>query len=240
MTPISKAMVLAAGLGTRMRPLTDRIPKPLVPVYGRPLLDHVLDALAAAGIAEAVVNVHYLADLIEEHLAARKGPPAITISDERGVLLETGGGVRKALPLLAPGPFLSINSDTIWIEGTRPNLVRLMEGFDAERMDALLLLAPSATSIGYEGAGDFVMDANGRLARRSERLVAPFVFAGAAILSPDLFEATPDGPFSLNLVFDRAAARERLFGLRLDGVWMHVGTPEAIALAEEAIQLSSE
>ncbi len=240
MTPISKAMVLAAGLGTRMRPLTDRIPKPLVPVYGRPLLDHVLDALAAAGIAEAVVNVHYLADLIEEHLAARKGPPAITISDERGVLLETGGGVRKALPLLAPGPFLSINSDTIWIEGTRPNLVRLMEGFDAERMDALLLLAPSATSIGYEGVGDFVMDANGRLARRSERLVAPFVFAGAAILAPDLFEATPDGPFSLNLVFDRAAERERLFGLRLDGVWMHVGTPEAIALAEEAIQLSSE
>lgn len=240
MTPILKAMVLAAGLGTRMRPLTDRIPKPLVPVYGRPLLDHVLDALAVAGIEEAVVNVHHLADLIEEHLAARKGPPAITISDERGVLLETGGGVRKALPLLAPGPFLTINSDTIWIEGTRPNLVRLMEGFDPERMDALLLLAPGASSIGYDGPGDFVMDANGRLTRRPERLVAPFVYAGAAVLSPDLFEATPDGPFSLNLVFDRAAERERLYGLRLDGVWMHVGTPEAIALAEEAIQLSSE
>ncbi|WP_454918531.1 nucleotidyltransferase family protein [Xanthobacter sediminis] len=237
-------MVLAAGLGTRMRPLTDRLPKPLVPVNGRPLLDHVLDALAAAGIAEAVVNVHHLADLIEEHLAARKGPPRITLSDERGRLLETGGGVRKALPLLAPGPsfapFLAINSDTIWIEGTRPNLVRLMEGFDPGRMDALLLLAPSARSIGYEGVGDFVMDPDGRLARRPERLVAPFVYAGACILTPDLFEATPDGPFSLNLVFDRAAERERLYGLRLDGVWMHVGTPDAIALAEEAIQLSSE
>lgn len=240
MTPISKAMVLAAGLGTRMRPLTDRIPKPLVPVYGRPLLDHVLDALAAAGIAEAVVNVHHLADLIEAHLAARKGPPRVTLSDERGLLLETGGGVRKALPLLAPGPFLAINSDTIWIEGARPNLTRLMEGFDPERMDALLLLASSARSIGYDGVGDFIMDANGRLARRPERLVAPFVYAGACILKPDLFEATPDGPFSLNLVFDRAAERERLYGVRLDGVWMHVGTPEAIALAEEAIQLSSE
>ncbi len=244
MTPIHKAMVLAAGLGTRMRPLTDRTPKPLVPVYGRPLLDHVLDALAVAGIPEAVVNVHHLAEQIEAHLAARPAPPRVTVSDERGLLLETGGGVRKALPLLAPGPsfapFLAINSDTIWIEGARPNLVRLMEAFDPAEMDALLLLAPAALSTGYDGVGDFVMDTNGRLARRAERLVAPFVYAGACILKPELFEATPEGPFSLNLVFDRAAARERLFGLRLDGVWMHVGTPEAIALAEEAIQLSSE
>lgn len=240
MTRIHKAMVLAAGLGTRMRPLTDRIPKPLVPVHGRPLVDHVLDALALAGIDAAVVNVHHLADLLEQHLAARKGNPRVTISDERGVLLETGGGVRRALPLLAPGPFVAINSDTIWIEGARPNLARLLEGFDPERMDALLLLAPAATSIGYDGLGDFQMDTNGRLTRRAERMVAPFVYAGACVLKPELFEATPEGPFSLNLVFDRAAERERLFGLRLDGVWMHVGTPEAIALAEEAIQLSSE
>lgn len=240
MTRIHKAMVLAAGLGTRMRPLTDRIPKPLVPVYGRPLVDHVLDALAQAGIDAAVVNVHHLADLLEEHLADRKGPPDITISDERGVLLETGGGVRKALPLLGPDPFVAMNSDTIWIEGARPNLERLVEVFDPAEMDALLLLAPAATSIGYDGQGDFQMDASGRLSRRGERLVAPFVYAGACILKPELFAGTPEGPFSLNRVFDQAGAAERLFGLRLDGVWMHVGTPEAIALAEEAIQLSSE
>ncbi|MFG1477057.1 nucleotidyltransferase family protein [Xanthobacter sp. V4C-4] len=233
-------MVLAAGLGTRMRPLTDRIPKPLVPVYGRPLVDHVLDALAVAGIDEAVVNVHHLADLLEAHLAGRQGRPRITVSNERGLLLETGGGVRRALPLLAPGPFVAINSDTIWIEGARPNLVRLVEGFEAERMDALLLLAPAATSIGYDGLGDFQMDTTGRLSRRAERMVAPFIYAGACVLKPELFAAAPEGPFSLNRVFDRAAERERLFGLRLDGVWMHVGTPEAIALAEEAIQLSSE
>jgi len=239
-TRIHKAMVLAAGLGTRMRPLTDRIPKPLVPVYGRALIDHVLDALAAAGVDEAVVNLHHLADLLEEHLATRHGPPRITLSDERGALLETGGGVRKALPLLGPEPFFSINSDTIWIEGARPNLLRLQEAFDPERMDVLLLLAASATSIGYDGTGDFQMDALGRLSRRAERQVAPFIFAGAAILKPELFAGTPDGAFSLNLVFDRALERGRLYGLRLDGVWMHVGTPEAIALAEEAIQLSGE
>lgn len=240
MTRIHKAMVLAAGLGTRMRPLTDRIPKPLVPVYGRSLVDHVLDALAQAGIDEAVVNVHHLADLLEEHLADRKGLPHITVSDERGVLLETGGGVRKALPLLGPDPFVAINSDTIWIEGARPNLERLVEAFDPAQMDALLLLAPAATSIGYDGQGDFQMDPAGRLSRRGERHVAPFVYAGASILKPELFEGTPEGPFSLNRVFDRAGAAERLFGLRLDGIWMHVGTPEAIGLAEEAIQLSSE
>lgn len=240
MTPINKAMVLAAGLGTRMRPLTDTTPKPLVPVNGRPLLDYVLDALAVAGIREAVVNVHHLADQIEAHLAARSGAPATRVSDERGVLLETGGGVRKALPLLGADPFLAINSDTIWIEGTRPNLVRLIEAFDLARMDGLLLLAPSALSTGYDGIGDFVMDTTGRLARRAERQVAPFVYAGACILKPELFADSPEGAFSLNRIFDQALERERLYGLRLDGVWMHVGTPEAISLAEEAIQLSSE
>ncbi len=240
MIAISRAMVLAAGMGTRMRPLTDTIPKPLVPVAGRPLVDWVLDSVAEAGIPEAVVNVHHHADLLEAHLAGRGGAPRITVSDERGVLLETGGGVRKALPLLGTAPILTINSDTIWIEGARANLVRLAEHFDPARMDALLLLAPSALSIGYDGLGDFLMDTNGRLIRRGERLVAPFVYAGAAILKPELFAGTPDGAFSLNRIFDKAMAAERLFGLRLDGIWMHVGTPDAIALAEEAIQRSSD
>lgn len=237
---VTHAMVLAAGLGKRMRPLTDRLPKPLVPVYGKPLIDHVLDKVADAGIPHVVVNVHHHADLLEAHVKARPAPPAIHVSDERGVLLETGGGVVKALPLLGAGPFLTINSDTIWIEGARPNLKRLIEHFDPDRMDALLLLAPAALSVGYDGVGDFIMDTMGRLTRRGERLVAPFVFAGAAILKPELFEGAPDGAFSLNRVFDTAAAKERLFGLRLDGVWMHVGTPDAIALAEDAILSSSD
>ncbi|MDI4658514.1 nucleotidyltransferase family protein [Xanthobacter autotrophicus] len=233
-------MVLAAGMGTRMRPLTDTRPKPLVEVYGRALIDHVLDRVADAGIPRAVVNLHHHADMLEAHLKARGGAPQLVLSDERGDLLETGGGVRKALPLLGPEPFLAINSDTIWIEGMRPNLVRLMEHFDPERMDALLLLASAAHSIGYDGMGDFRMDTLGRLSRRAERTVVPFVYAGAAILKPELFEGTPDGAFSLNRIFDKAAEAERLFGLRLDGIWMHVGTPDAIALAEEAIQRSSD
>lgn len=237
---ISTAMVLSAGLGTRMRPLTDTRPKPLVEVEGRALIDHVLDRVAEAGIPRAVVNLHHHADLLEAHLKARAGAPEIILSDERGALLETGGGVRRALPLLGPGPFLAINSDTIWIEGMRANLARLAERFDPATMDALLLLAPAALSIGYDGMGDFQMDTLGRLTRRGERQVAPFVYAGAAILKPELFEGTPEGAFSLNRIFDKAAADERLFGLRLDGVWMHVGTPDAIALAEEAIQRSSD
>ena len=240
MTSIDTAMVLAAGLGTRMRPLTDTLPKPLVSVAGRPLVDHVLDRLADAGIREAVVNVHHHADLLEAHLKARPGAPQIRISDERPVLLETGGGVVKALPLLGTEPFLAINSDTIWIEGIKPNLVRLKEQFDPARMDALLLVAPSALSIGYEGMGDFNMDTAGRLTRRAERTVAPFVYAGACVLAPKLFVDPPHGAFSLNRIFDRATEGERLFGLRLEGIWMHVGTPDAIALAEDAIQRSSD
>jgi len=172
--PPRTAMVLAAGRGERMRPLTERLPKPLVPVDGKPLLDHVLDRLAAAGVERAVVNVHYLADLIETHLAGRTAP-RVTISDERATLLDTGGGVVKALPMLGPAPFFHINSDTIWIDGVKPNLERLAEAFDPATMDALLLLAPSADSIGYSGRGDFIMKADGRLQRRSEREVAPFV-----------------------------------------------------------------
>jgi MurNAc alpha-1-phosphate uridylyltransferase len=232
------AMVLAAGLGERMRPLTDRMPKPLVPVAGRPLIDHVLDRLAAAGIERAVVNVHYLADQIERHLKNRTAP-AIVISDERSSLLNTGGGVVKALGAIGSEPFVHVNSDTIWIDGVKPNLERLAEAFDAAHMDALLLLAPVSTSIGYAGRGDFTMAADGRLTRRGERDVTPFVYAGVAILRPELFKDAPAGAFSLTTLFDRAAAAGRLHGLRMEGVWMHVGTPEAIKEAEAAIAAST-
>lgn len=236
---VTKAFVLAAGLGKRMRPVTATLPKPLVEVAGRALLDHALDRAAEAGIAEAVVNVHWLADLIEGHLAKREGAPAIVVSDEREALLETGGGVKKALPLLGEGPFVVLNSDSFWLEGPSPNLSRLIEAWDGSRMDMLLLVAPTATSLGYEGAGDFVMDADGRLERRGERRVAPFIYAGVAVLTPELFADTPEGSFSLNLLFDRAIANGRLHGLRLDGQWLHVGTPEAIQAAEERVKLSA-
>jgi MurNAc alpha-1-phosphate uridylyltransferase len=232
------AMVLAAGNGMRMRPLTDRTPKPLITVGGKPLLDNVLDRLAATGVETAVVNVHYLADQIERHVAGRRAP-RIVISDERENLLDTGGGVVKALPSLGAAPFYHLNSDTIWIDGVKSNLVRLAEGFDPARMDALLLLAATSSSVGYSGRGDFAMAPDGRLRRRSEREVAPFVYAGVAILSPALFAGAPGGSFSLNVLFDRAIEAGRFYGLRLEGVWMHVGTPEAIAAAEAAILASA-
>jgi MurNAc alpha-1-phosphate uridylyltransferase len=231
------AMVLAAGKGVRMRPLTDKIPKPLVAVGGKPLIDHVLDRLAEAGVETAVVNVHYLADQIENHLAGRRAPK-IVISDERGELLDTGGGVVKALPVLGAAPFFHLNADNIWIDGVKPNLLRLAAAFDPGRMDALLLLAATSGSVGYGGRGDFTMAPDGQLARRRERNVAPFVYAGVAILHPALFSTAPPGAFSLNLLFDRAIEAGRFYGLRLEGVWMHVGTPEAIAAAETAILAS--
>jgi MurNAc alpha-1-phosphate uridylyltransferase len=229
-----KAMVLAAGLGLRMRPLTDTMPKPLVPVAGKPLLDHVLDRLADAGVTEAVVNVHYLADQNIAHTADRTHPRVI-ISDERDQVLGTGGGVVRALPLLGPTPFFHVNSDTMWIEGVRSNLVRLADAFDPERMDILLLMAPTASSIGYSGLGDYSMLADGTLRRRREHQVVPFVYAGAAIISPTIFDDAPQGEFSLVRMFDKANEQDRLFGLRLDGVWMHVGTPDAVSAAEEAL-----
>ncbi len=237
-TPITRAFVLAAGLGTRMRPVTDTLPKPLVTVAGKSLLDHALDRAAEAGLTDAVVNVHWLAEQIEAHVAARSGPPRITVSDEREALLETGGGIRKALPLMGDAPFVVLNSDSFWLEGPAPNLSRLVAAWDGARMDALLLVAPTTTSLGYEGAGDFVMDTDGRLERRGERKVAPFIYAGVAILKPVLFADTPEGAFSLNLLFDRAIAAQRLYGMRLDGQWLHVGTPEAIRAAEERVQAS--
>jgi MurNAc alpha-1-phosphate uridylyltransferase len=228
-----KAMVLAAGLGLRMRPLTDHMPKPLVQVAGRALLDHVLDKLGDAGVAEAVVNVHYLPDQIIDHVATRTRPRVI-ISDERDQVLGTGGGVVKALPLLGDAPFFHVNADTMWIDGVRPNLARLAEAFDSSRMDILLLMAPTTSSIGYSGRGDYAMLPDGALRKRKEHQVVPFVYAGAAILSPSLFANAPSGEFSLTKLFDAANEQERLFGLRLDGVWMHVGTPEAVHAAEEA------
>jgi len=231
-------MVLSAGLGTRMRPLTERMPKPLVEVDGKPLIDHVLDRLAEAGVERAVVNVHHFADQLERHLAAR-AEPQIVISNERDVLLGTGGAVLRALPQLGAAPFFHINSDTIWVDGVKSNLARLAEAFDPASMDALLLLAPTAGSIGYAGRGDFVMASDGRLRRRGEREVAPFVYAGAAILAPALFEGAPQGEFPLTDLFARAAEAGRLYGVRLEGLWMHVGTPDAIGLAEKAIRAST-
>jgi len=228
------AMVLAAGLGLRMRPLTETMPKPLVPVAGRPLLDHVLDRLGEAGVTKAVVNVHYLPDQIIAHTATRAHPRVI-ISDERDQVLGTGGGVVKALPLLGPEPFFHVNSDTMWIEGVRQNLSRLADAFDPDTMDIMLLMAPTATSIGYSGRGDYSMLADGTLRKRREHQVVPFVYAGAAIISPAIFDGAPEGEFSLTKVFDKANEQNRLYGLRLEGVWMHVGSPDAITAAEEAL-----
>ncbi|MEX2165433.1 MAG: nucleotidyltransferase family protein [Methyloceanibacter sp.] len=233
MTEARTAMVLAAGLGERMRPLTLRMPKPLVPLAGKTLLDHVLDRLASAGVKTAIVNVHYLPEQLEAHVQGRKGqPPEIIISDERGVLLNTGGGVVKALPLLGPGPFFINNADSVWSEGAAPALKRMLRKWDKERMDSLLLLAPLTTSIGYGGKGDFAMAPDGRLTRRGAGEVVPFAFAGVSLCDARLFEDAPRGPFSLNLLWDRALAKGRLYGMRLDGRWMHVGTPEALAEAE--------
>jgi MurNAc alpha-1-phosphate uridylyltransferase len=231
------AMVMAAGLGTRMRPFNGQVPKPLVTVGGKALIDHVLDRLTQAGVTRAVVNLHYLADQIEQHLAGRKAPE-IVVSDERAELLGTGGGPINAMPLLGGGPFFLVNSDTIWIDSVTPNLKRLAAAFDAARMDALLLMAPTATATGYSGRGDFSMAADGRLKRRGERDVVPFVYAGAAILTPAFFGGVAAGPSSMSPLFDRAVEAGRLYGLRLEGVWMHVGTPDAVVAAEAALVAS--
>lgn len=229
-----RAMVLAAGIGKRMRPITATVPKPLVEVGGRALIDHGLDRLEKAGVETVVVNVHYLADLVRVHVT-RRNRPSIVISDEREKLLDTGGGIARALPHFGGEAFYVINSDSFWIEGPRPNLDWLAGGWNEDRMDALLLLASTVRSIGYNGRGDFRMDPAGRLARRPEREVAPFAYAGAAILHPRLFAECPEGPFSLNRLFDQAIEAERLFGVRMDGSWLHVGTPETIGEAELSI-----
>jgi MurNAc alpha-1-phosphate uridylyltransferase len=233
------AMVLAAGLGMRMRPLTEKMPKPLVPVAGKPLIDRVLDRLAAAGVQRAVVNVHHLADQLATHLGARASP-RITISDERAQLLDSGGGVLKALPLLGAGPFLIHNCDSIWTERTVSNLARLAGCWDENTMDALLLLAPAAASLGYHGRGDFALDADGRLRRRGGGESVPFAFTGVSVAHPRLFDGAPDGPFSLNRPWDTAIARGRAFGIVIEGHWMHVGDPAAVTAAEGWINSQHE
>ena len=233
-----KAMVLAAGLGTRMKPITDRIPKPLVEVYGKTLLDHGLDALEKAGVEHVIINVHHHAEQIEQHVKNRTGF-RVEISDERERLLDSGGGIAKALPSLGSQPFYLLNADSFWIEGFRPNLGRMAEVWDAHNMDILLLLAGMANAVGFGSKGDFSMDPDGRLERRGEMKVAPFAYAGAAIINPGVFCNAPDGAFSLNLQFDQALEQQRLFGLRLEGLWLHVGTPAAIDEAEDAIARSA-
>jgi len=228
---IRKAMVMAAGKGTRMRPLTDTMPKPLVPFMGRPLIDHVLDRLEEAGIEEAVVNVHHFAEMLEAHLASRKSP-RIVISDERAELLDTGGGTKKALPLLGEDAIVTFNSDSVWAEKLGSNLANLIAAWNPERMDALLMLADTARTIGYVGRGDFDTDASGLLARRAPSATAPFMFAGVQIVKPGLFADGPDGPFSTNLIWDRLIEKGSLFGHRMSGTWMHVGAPDDLAEAE--------
>jgi N-acetyl-alpha-D-muramate 1-phosphate uridylyltransferase len=237
MTEAATAMVLAAGFGERMRPLTLRMPKPLVPLAGKPLIDHVLDKLAAAGVKTAIVNVHYLPEQLEAHLTARQGtPPEIVVSDERGVLLDTGGGTKKALKLLGHGPFFVHNADSVWSEGATPALARMLRLWNPAEMDCLLLLAPAATSVGYAARGDFSMAPDGRLARRGAGEVVPFAFAGVSLCDERLFKDAPEGRFSLNLLWDNALARGKLYGMRMDGRWMHVGTPEALAEAESLFE----
>ena len=227
----STAMVLAAGLGLRMRPLTDDRPKPLINVAGKPLIDHALDRFAAAGVARAVVNVHFFADMMERHLKARRAPE-IVVSDERVLLLETGGGLNKAAAALGPAPVFCTNTDAILVDDRGAEAcARLAEGWNAARMDALLLLAPIERASGYDGAGDFDLGADGAIAWRSGD-TAPYVFTGLQIISPRLLDGAPEGPFSMRLLWDRALKRGRLRGLVHRGFWMHVGDPQGLAAAE--------
>ena len=230
----TRAMVLAAGYGQRMRPLTLTRPKPLVEVAGKSLIDYGFDRLRAAGVEEAVVNVHYLPDQIEAW-AKRQSAPRIMIADERAEILDTGGGVAKALPLLGDAPFFVINSDSFWVDDGTPALDRLRAAWDDEVMDCLLLLSPLARTVGYDGKGDFVRGVDGRLARRATSQGTPLAYIGGYLVSPRIFKDAPEGAFSMNMLWDRAIAAGRLFGIEHTGRWLHVGTPEAIGLAEAAL-----
>ncbi len=227
---ITTAMVLAAGFGKRMRPLTDTTPKPLVPVLGKPMLDTILDKLKASGFDRIVVNAFYLKDQIRDFLE-NKDDSALIYSEENSIL-ETGGGVTFALPKLGDKPFVVVNGDVCWLDAVEPALQRLVDHWDADKMDALLLLQPTSRAVGYEGSGDFTMNSDGCLARRGGSDNAPFVYAGIQILHPKLFQDVPDGAFSLNYVFDKALAKGRLCGLEHDGEWFHVGTPEGLEEVE--------
>ncbi|MEL7028328.1 MAG: nucleotidyltransferase family protein [Pseudomonadota bacterium] len=232
--PFSRAMVLAAGLGTRMRPLTDDRPKPLVNVDGKALIDYALDRLAAAGVEEAVVNVHYYADMMEAHLV-RRSEPRIIVSDERAELLDTGGGLKQAAPLLGSAPVFYTNTDAILLDGAQDPLVRMKSAWRDGAMDALLLLAPLAAASGYDGPGDFYLGVGDRLERRGDRTSAPYVWTGLQILHPRVLQDAPEGAFSTNLLWDKAIAAGRAFGLAHDGGWMHVGSPAGLKEAERRL-----
>lgn len=229
------AMILAAGLGKRMRHLTQDRSKPMIEVAGRTLIDRVLDRLAEAGVERAVVNLHHMADMMEAHLKSRPGAPEILFSDERGGLLDTGGGVKKALALLGEEPFFVLNSDMIWTDGLENTLARIAGAWRADDMDALLLMVPTGEAAGYAGAGDFEMDGDGRLQRRGEKSSAPFMFGSIHILHPRLLAGLTDAAFSLNQAWDQALAGGRLFGIAHPGQWVHVGTPEAVKEAEDLL-----
>ncbi len=221
------AILLSAGYGKRMQPLTSERPKPLIEVGGRAMLDRALDRMIDAGVERVVVNLFYKGEMIRDHLAGRKDVE-ILFSEETE-LMETGGGIKQALPLLGDGPFIAANSDTVWLDGPTEALQRMADEWNPDIMDALLMLHSGAAAWGYEGVGDFTMDEYGKIARREETLVAPFVYTGVQILTADLFTDTPDGPFSMNLLFDRVIENERLYGIAHDGEWHHVGTPEQLA-----------
>ena len=231
----STAMVMAAGLGKRMRPLTATRPKPLVEVAGKALIDHVLDRLRAAGVGRIVVNVHYLADALEAHLAVRAADLDVTISDERALLLETGGGMVQAGPMIASDPFLVVNSDNYWVDGPADTLRLLASHWREGEMDALLLLVPHARAANNSGVGDFHMDALGKLQRRRQGRVAPFVFTGIQMVSKRLLRDAPEGAFSTNIFWDRAIAEGRCFGAVHQGLWFDVGSPPAITATEAAL-----
>ncbi|WP_298164414.1 nucleotidyltransferase family protein [Novosphingobium sp.] len=229
------AMVLAAGIGKRMRPLTATRPKPLVRVNGRALIDHSLDKLVEAGVSRAVVNVHYLPGQIEAHLAQRSAP-AFAVSDEREALLETGGGMVKALPLIAADPFFCLNSDNVWLDGPQNVFAALSAAWDPAQMDALLLLVSHARAFNYTGRGDFHLDPLGRISRRKPGRVAPFIYTGIQIVSQRLLRDAPQGAFSTGVLWDRAIAEGRLYGISHNGLWFEVGAPEMIAPTEAALQ----
>ncbi|HEY5338333.1 MAG TPA: nucleotidyltransferase family protein [Rhizomicrobium sp.] len=232
MSIITRAMIMAAGYGTRMRPLTNTMPKPLVKVRGKALIDHVIDRLVAAGVKTIVVNVHYMGDQIVSHLASRKDVE-IVISDETGNLLDSGGGIFKALPHFKGEPFFHANADTVWVEGASHALPRLIEAWDPETMDALMLLASTVTTICYDGRGDFMMDADGKLSRVPEGRVSPFVWMSMEIVHPRLFDGVTETKFSINPLWNKAIAKGRLLGQRLDGVWMHIDRPDAVIQSED-------
>lgn len=238
MSKVTQAMIMGAGLGTRMRPLTDDRPKPLVTVAGRTLIDHSVDRLVAAGVTRIVVNVHYKADMLRAHLS-RRHDAEILYSDETEKLLDTGGGVVKAMPHFRGEPFFVLNSDSIWVEGAAPALTAMQRQWDDTHMDGLLLLADMKTAMGYDGSGDFVLDSGGHIARAKGHSGTPYAYPGVQIVHPRLFAGAPDGAFSTNIMWDRAIAARRLFGTVLNGIWIHVGTPEARDEAENYLAAPS-